>query len=63
MSFRYVAEGIVLKEIHKNPKLKHVMTVKELKVSRKKNEEDLCFLERRTARMIRLLRGLTSFVT
>lgn len=40
------AEGILLKHICKSPKPIHKMTVKFLKVLRKKNEEDLCLLER-----------------
>lgn len=40
------AEGIILKEICKDPKLTHRKTLKVLKVLRKKNENDLCLLER-----------------
>ena len=41
-----VAEGIVLKSICKDPRLIHKMVLKVLKVLRKKNEDDLCLLER-----------------
>lgn len=41
-----VAEGIVLREICKDPKLIHKMTLKLLKVLRKKNEDYLCLFER-----------------
>ena len=41
-----VAEGIVLREICKDPKLIHKMTLKLLKVLRKKYEDDLCLFER-----------------
>ena len=41
-----VAEGIVLKSICKDPKLIHKVVLKVLKVLRKKNEDDLCLLER-----------------
>lgn len=40
------AEGIILKEICKDPNLIHRKTLKVLKVLRKKNEDDLCLLER-----------------
>ena len=40
-----VAEGIVLKSIFNNPRLVHKVTLKVLKVLRKKHEEDLCFYE------------------
>ena len=40
-----VAEGIVLKSIFKNPRLVHKVTLKVLKVLRKKHEDDLCLYE------------------
>ena len=40
-----VAEGIVLKSIFNNPRLVHKVTLKVLKVLRKKHEEDLCLYE------------------
>ena len=40
-----VAEGIVLKSIFKNPRLVHKVTLKVLKVLRKKHENDLCLYE------------------
>lgn len=40
------AEGILLKEICKDPRLIHKKTLKVLKVLRKRNEDDLCLLER-----------------
>ena len=40
-----VAEGIVLKSICENPKLMHKVTLKVLKVLRKKHEGDLCLHE------------------
>ena len=44
-----VAEGIVLKSIFKNPRLVHKMTLKVLKVLRKKHEDNLCLLEAASA--------------
>ena len=40
-----VAEGIVLKSIFTNPRLVHKVTLKVLKVLRKKHEKDLCLYE------------------
>ena len=40
-----VAEGIVLKSIFNNPRLVHKVTLKVLKVLRKKHEDDLCLYE------------------
>ena len=44
-----VAEGIVLKSIFKNPRLVHKVTLKVLKVLRKKHEDDLCLYEAESA--------------
>jgi len=44
-----VAEGIVLKSIFNNPRLVHKVTLKVLKVLRKKHEKDLCLYEAASA--------------